>query len=175
MSLFRREPETPASAASRGHQRDPALAEGKGQSLSQAITHIAPGTRVKGQITGDTEILIDGELDGDVHVGSRAVVGAEGQVVGSMQARSVRVAGKVRGNVSCLERIEILESGTLEGDLTAPRVVISEGAFFKGKVEMNEPRKTGGKVPQSSTKKKTAATSAEGRADEAEEKPEDRR
>ncbi len=176
MSLFRREPESQASSAPLLSQRDAAPAERKRPAASQQITHIAPGTRVQGQIMGTTEVLIEGGLEGDVKISNRAVIGSEGQVVGTIQARSIRVAGRVRGDVSCQERVEILESGTLEGDVTAPRVVISEGAFFKGKVEMNEPKSSGAQAPPAATiNQRTTAKPAANRTGGAAEKSESKR
>lgn len=133
MSIFRRENEggtVPAAAI----PREPSP---RGESRAKATTLIAAGTRVTGQITGATEVHIDGEVEGDVHVEDTVVVGPQGRVKGQISARTVRVGGKVAGNLSGFERVEVLPSGSTEGDISAPRVVIAEGAFFKGKVEMN--------------------------------------
>ena len=78
----------------------------------------------------------EGELRGEVRVGSAVTVGADGVVEGPITAPVVRVGGRVVGNVVATDRVEVSPSGSLEGDIAAPRVVIAEGAFFKGKVEM---------------------------------------
>jgi cytoskeletal protein CcmA (bactofilin family) len=108
------------------------------------ITHIAPGTRIKGEITGPTELLVEGEIEGEVRVEAPVMVGSEGVVQGPVSAQVVRVGGRVLGNVTATERVEVAPSGTLEGDILAPRVIIAEGAFFKGRVEMksDKPEKT---------------------------------
>ena len=131
MPIFRRENEGPATAATPGIREPSPRGEARGR-----VTLIAAGSRVTGQITGPTEVHIDGEVDGDVRVDGVVVVGAEGKVKGKISARTVRVGGKVTGNLHGLERVEVLPSGSTEGDISAPRVVIAEGAFFKGKVEM---------------------------------------
>ncbi len=133
MSLFRRdpvEPARPAAGAAAGGDADAAgAARGR-------TTHIAPGSRIRGEVTGAVDLLVDGEIEGEVRVEASMVVGSGGVIRGPVSARVVRVAGKVFGTVHGSERVEVGASGTLEGDIVAPRVIIAEGAFFKGKVEM---------------------------------------
>jgi cytoskeletal protein CcmA (bactofilin family) len=132
MSLFRREPETPG--ASRAPVRDATpLPAGR-----RMATTIAAGSRCEGTISGANEVVIEGELVGNVRVDAVVIVGPSGQVVGELVGRSVQVGGKVRGDVMGRERVELTPSATLEGNVRSPRVVIAEGAFFKGKVEMGE-------------------------------------
>ncbi len=102
-----------------------------------ATTHIAAGSRVRGEITGNTDLVVEGEIEGKLHLESGVVVGSSGVVRGEIRAGSVQVAGRVEGNVEGHKVVEILPSGTLEGDATSPRVVISDGAFFKGNIDMN--------------------------------------
>src|SRR5215203_6779234 len=130
MSIFRRENASAAPAMSGGSS------EPSGPSQRRRITHVAPGTRLAGEVTGSTELLIDGEIEGEIRVDATVTVGAEGAVHGPISAPVVRVAGRVVGNVVASDRVEVAPSGSLEGDVAAPRIVISEGAFFKGKVEM---------------------------------------
>jgi len=105
-------------------------------SSSGKPTHITSGVKVKGQITGQAEIVIDGEVEGSLNVQSTVVVGSDGVVNGDISAKSVTVEGKVLGNVRASDTFSLQSSGRIEGDVTAPRVVIAEGAFFKGNVEM---------------------------------------
>ena len=100
------------------------------------ITHIAPGTRIQGQLAGPTELLIEGEVEGEIRVDAAVMIGTDGVVHGPVSAHVVRVGGRVFGNVTASERVEVASSGSLEGDVAAPRIVIAEGAFFKGRVEM---------------------------------------
>lgn len=132
MSLFRREPETP------GAPRVMAREAGAPPSGRRMATTVAAGSRVEGTIGGSNEVVIEGELVGNVRVDAVVIVGPSGQVVGELIGRSVQVGGKVRGDVLGRERVELTPSATLEGNVRSPRVVIAEGAFFKGKVEMGE-------------------------------------
>jgi cytoskeletal protein CcmA (bactofilin family) len=104
------------------------------------MTHIAPGTRIQGEVSGPTELLIEGEIQGEVRVDAPVIIGAEGVVQGPITAHVVRVGGRVFGNVFATERVEVAPSGTLEGDIQSPRITIAEGAFFKGRVEMKGDR-----------------------------------
>lgn len=140
MSIFRRdsepspEPVVPAKP-SRPAPRPPAK---KQQKPVDEATQIASGSKVVGQISGAADLEIDGVVEGEIDLESRVVVGSGGRVEGMIIARSVEVGGQVLGNVQGLERVEVLATGSLEGDVMAPRVVIAEGAFFKGKVEMTD-------------------------------------
>lgn len=132
MPLFRRENEDrdPSSP----YYRQPAGAPPGPR--ERPVTRIAEGTLIRGEITGTTELLVDGEMEGEIRLDARAVVGTTGVVRGQVSARSVLVAGRVEGDVRGSERVEVGGSGNIQGDISAPRVTIAEGAFFKGKVEM---------------------------------------
>ena len=104
---------------------------------SQAATTIAPGSKVKGSVTGEAPLRIEGELDGRIMLKGTVTVADGGLVKGEIKADSVQVSGKVIGNVTGRERVEVLAGGSLEGDVSSPRFVIIEGAFFKGNVEMS--------------------------------------
>ena len=126
MSIFNRGT-TPAPSAS-----------GPSDSASsrRQITYIAAGTLLQGAVTGATEVLIEGQVQGEVRVDATVTIGADGVVEGPVAAPVVRISGRVTGNVAASDRVEVAASGILEGDIAAPRVVIAEGAFFKGRVEM---------------------------------------
>jgi cytoskeletal protein CcmA (bactofilin family) len=100
------------------------------------LTHIAAGTLLQGAVTGATELLVEGQIQGEVRVDATVTIGAEGVVEGPVAAPVVRISGRVTGNVAASDRVEVAASGILEGDVAAPRIVIAEGAFFKGRVEM---------------------------------------
>jgi cytoskeletal protein CcmA (bactofilin family) len=130
MSIFRRE--TPP--ASGGPSEPPHSPPG------HRLTHVAAGTRLQGVVTGDADLLIDGEIAGEVRIDASVTVGADGVVTGPVAAQVVRIGGRVLGDVTAFDRVEVSPSGSLEGDITAPRVVVAEGAFFKGKVAMRGER-----------------------------------
>jgi len=104
-------------------------------------TYIAPGAKIQGEISGKTEVVIDGELEGRVKLNQLVTVGSQGLVKGEIHAQAVRVSGKVQGDIVGRDRVEVMATGSIEGDITAPRVIVADGAFLKGKVEMTS---TGG-------------------------------
>jgi len=132
MSIFRRD-HPPSPAASGGPSES-------SQSQRYRLTHIAAGTRLRGEVTGGTELLVEGEIEGEVRVDATVTVGAEGVVTGPIAAPVVRIGGRVIGNVIASDRVEVSPSGSLEGNISAPRIIIAEGAFFKGIVDMRKDR-----------------------------------
>ncbi len=151
MSIFRREPTSSSASASGGSGEASSLSgSSSANAARRRMTHIAPGTRIRGELTGPTELLIEGEVEGEVRVDSVVVVGTEGVVQGPVTAQIVRVSGRVVGNIQASERVEIAPAGSLEGDIAAPRVVIAEGAFFKGRVEMKGNQEREARRPKAS-------------------------
>ena len=117
MAFFKREPDEPAADAS-------------------PRTYVAVGSRIEGSISGETEVVVDGSLDGCVKLEGRFVVGSRGRIEGEVTARSVQVSGHVHGKVRATEKIEVAHSGSIAGDLTAPLISIAEGGVCNGRIEM---------------------------------------
>ena len=138
MSIFRRDDELPAEPAKPEKPARAPSRTAKHKSSPNDPTQIASGSKVVGEISGEADLFIDGVVDGEINLDSRVVVGTGGRVEGTVLAREVEVGGKVLGNVKGLARVEVLATGSLEGDVMSPRVVIAEGAFFKGRVEMTD-------------------------------------
>jgi len=104
----------------------------------QAI--ISKGLFVKGEISGTESLYIDGKVEGAINLpGNRVTVGRNGQVGANVTAREVVVLGKVRGNVSATDRVDIRAEGALSGDVAAARISIEDGAFFKGGIDIRKP------------------------------------
>jgi cytoskeletal protein CcmA (bactofilin family) len=100
---------------------------------------IGKGLFVKGEIAGSESLFIDGKVEGSISLpGNRVTVGRNGQVSASINAREIVVLGKVRGNVTASDRVDIRAEGALTGDVTAARISIEDGAFFKGGIELRK-------------------------------------
>lgn len=143
MALFRSRDTGSSSSASTGGSSEsfsPSPAPSSSSAQRRRVTHVAAGSRVEGKLTGPTELLIEGEVEGEIRVDSAVMIGTEGVVRGPITAQVVRVGGKVIGDVQASDRVEVAPSGGLEGDIAAPRVVIAEGAFFKGRIDMRSDR-----------------------------------
>jgi cytoskeletal protein CcmA (bactofilin family) len=112
--------------------------------------------RVKGQISGNEDLVVDGKVEGPISVGEhRLTVGQNGQVTGGLEAREIIICGKVDGNQSVVcESIEIRKDALMIGNVTTRRIVIEDGAGFKGSIDIQE----SGKQPV--TKAESAAARA---------------
>jgi len=100
---------------------------------------------IKGEITGSESLLIDGKVDGSINLpGNRVTIGANGQVAANIVAREVVILGKIRGNVSATDRVDIRAEGSLNGDVSAARISIEDGAFFKGGIDIRKPESNKG-------------------------------
>jgi cytoskeletal protein CcmA (bactofilin family) len=100
---------------------------------------ISKGLFVKGEISGTESLYIDGKVEGAINLpGNRVTIGRNGTVGANVTAREVVVMGKVRGNVSASDRVDIRAEGALSGDVSAARISIEDGAFFKGGIDIRK-------------------------------------
>lgn len=101
---------------------------------------IGKGLFIKGEISGSESLFVDGKIEGSINLpGNRVTVGRNGQVAASITAREVVILGKIRGNVSATDRVDIRAEGALNGDVAAARISIEDGAFFKGGIDIKKP------------------------------------
>ncbi len=133
MAMFKKEEE---AFQQRSNQPTPSSSARPAPAGSGGTTQIAQGAKFRGEITGGSNLVIGGEIDGKLIVEGTVSIEPSGFVKGEIKARTVKVGGRVNGNINGSEMIEILGQGSVEGDVKSPRVVIADGAFFKGKVEM---------------------------------------
>jgi cytoskeletal protein CcmA (bactofilin family) len=131
-------------------------------SSSSGIARLGATLHVKGEITGNEDLHIDGTVEGLVQLEDRKLtVGASAKVTADIIAREVVVYGNVKGNLRARDRIEIKKDGSVVGDLTTARIMIEDGAYFKGSIEID---KTGDAAdsdkPAYRTARTTAATSS---------------
>jgi cytoskeletal protein CcmA (bactofilin family) len=95
---------------------------------------------VKGQIISREDLTIDGEVEGTVELQEhRLTVGTNGKVMASIKAREIVVLGTVHGNVEATDKIDIRKDAKLVGDLKTARIVIEDGAYFKGNIDIQRP------------------------------------
>jgi len=99
---------------------------------------IGPKIHIKGELIGNEDLTIHGQVEGSLRLrGHHLTIGTEAKVKASIQAKSVKIDGTVEGNVSAAERVDLSRSGALTGDIEAPRISISDGARFRGTVNMS--------------------------------------
>ena len=117
---------------------------GEGQSLAQ----IGKSLKLKGEITGNEDLYIDGEVEGRIELkGNSLTVGSNGNVHADVSARSITILGRLQGNVKVGERTEIRKTGSFGGDLLTAQIVIEDGAVFRGSIDIVKPEQNAATAP----------------------------
>src|SRR3954462_3892908 len=105
---------------------------------------IGPSIFIKGDLSGEEDLVIEGRVEGRVDLKQNNVtVGKNGRVKAAVFGKVVVVEGEVDGNVFAREQAILRQSGSIHGNITAPRVILEDGSRFKGSIDM-APRKEGG-------------------------------
>ena len=118
---------------------------------------------VKGNITGDENLVIEGTVEGTVELTKNDLtIGESGQVTADLNAKVIRVDGQVTGDMNGAEKVVISKSGRVQGNIVAPRVTLEDGAKFKGSIDMDP-----GEAKAATSPVKPAAVSRDKPADEA--------
>ena len=102
-------------------------------------SRLGPSLLVKGEISGDEDLLIDGTVEGVVRLNQgKVIIGPAANVKADITASEVVVRGNLKGNIFARGRIEVRNDGSVTGDLTTPQVFIEDGALFKGSIEIEK-------------------------------------
>jgi cytoskeletal protein CcmA (bactofilin family) len=95
---------------------------------------------VKGELSGSEDLTVEGQVDGKIELRDHVLtVGENGRITAQVAAKSIIVLGHVTGNLTATDKVDIRDSGSVEGDIVAPRVAIADGSHFRGRIDM--PRK----------------------------------
>ena len=101
------------------------------------MANIGKSITLKGDLSGNEDLVIEGHIEGRVDLpNNQLTIGANGSCAAEVHAKTVVVVGKVTGNVIATERIEIQATGLVNGDVSAPRLIVQEGAVVNGSIEM---------------------------------------
>ena len=107
------------------------------------VVNIGKSVVIKGELNGSEDLTIEGHVEGKIELRDHVLtIGPNGKIKAELFAKSVVVLGEVVGNVSATEKVDIRENGSVEGDITSPRVAIAEGAHFRGSVDMAQKLKS---------------------------------
>ncbi len=157
------EPERPAAPApaptfSAASEPVPAAPRPAATTTADQAT-IGKSLVIKGEVTGSESLYIDGRVEGSINLsGNRVTVGRNGVVSANINAREIVVLGKVRGNLTASDRVDIRSDGSLTGDVVAARISIEDGAFFKGGIDIRKAgQKPNGEEVKASAEAATAA------------------
>ena len=101
-------------------------------------TVIGPSILISGKLTGDEELTVRGRVEGEITLSKTLIVEPSGVVKANVEVRNAIVSGVVVGNISASESVELTREGRMVGDIRAPRVIIVDGASFRGRVDMGD-------------------------------------
>ncbi len=108
---------------------------------------------VRGELSGEEDLTVEGRVEGKIRLeGHHLTIGETGNISAEVVAKTVNVIGQMKGNLYAKEKVEISDSGSLTGDIRSPRVIIADGAKFKGSVDMSGGEGPEGSVQPSSPK-----------------------
>jgi cytoskeletal protein CcmA (bactofilin family) len=120
---------------------------------------------INGELSGSEDLTIEGRVDGKIELRDHILtVGSNGRIKAQITAKAIVVLGQVTGNLNATEKVDIKETGSLEGDVVAPRVAIADGSHFKGSIDMqkkDQPEKGVFSKPESKTTKTDSSPKAE--------------
>ena len=117
------EPIAPKAEAARHSERD--------------MVNIGKSVVIKGELSGSEDLTIEGQVEGKIELRQNVLtIGPNGKIKAQVFAKSIIVQGEVHGNVTATERVDIRDNGSVDGDLSAPRVAIADGAHFRGAIDM---------------------------------------
>jgi len=118
--------------------------------------NIGKSVVIKGELNGSEDLTIEGQVEGKIELRQSVLtIGANGRIKAQVFAKSVIILGEVIGNVTASEKVDIRDNGSVDGDITAPRVAIAEGAHFRGSIDMQK----GSAKPEGKGDSKPAAAS----------------
>src|SRR5258707_10144070 len=139
-NLQTNQPPKPASASWEGTTKmNKDVMRPAGETADPAPSRLGSSLHLKGEISGDEDLDIDGTVEGLVHIDERKLtVGATAKLTADIIAGEVIVYGSVKGNVRGKSKVEIKKDGSVNGDLTTVQIIIEDGAYFKGSIEIEK-------------------------------------
>ena len=128
--------------------------------MEQTAGTIGQSVVIAGELDAQEDLTIEGRVEGKIELDKNVLtIGANGRVTAQVSAKVVVVMGKVTGNISASEQITVRETASIEGDLTAPRVAIADGADYRGSIDMRSTKQSAS--PSASQSKSAAASPAQ--------------
>jgi cytoskeletal protein CcmA (bactofilin family) len=103
------------------------------------VAHIGKSVIIKGELSGSEDLYLDGEVEGNIDLRNHnLVIGPNGRVHANVHAKDVVIHGKVDGKIMGSDKVELKKSGVVNGDIETQRIVIEDGAFFKGAIDIHK-------------------------------------
>ena len=121
-----------------------------------SMGNIGKSVIIKGELSGSEDLTIEGQVEGKIELNNNVLtIGTNAKIKAQVFAKTVVVLGEVTGNINASEKVDIRDNGSVDGDITSPKVAIAEGAHFRGAIDMNR-----GVAPKGETKPAAAAAVA---------------
>jgi len=125
--------------------------------------NIGKSVIIKGELNGSEDLTIEGQVEGKIELRQNVLtIGPNAKIKATVIAKTIVVEGSVHGNVTATERIDIRDKGSVEGDLSSPRVAIADGAHFRGSIDMQQAVKTGDKPADIKPQASSSSSSSSG-------------
>lgn len=106
------------------------------------VAHIGKSVLIKGELSGSEDLYLDGEVEGNIELRDHSLtIGPNGRIRANVHAKEITIHGKVDGNVHGNDRVELKRSAVLVGDIATQRIVIEDGAYFKGAIDIKKEEK----------------------------------
>lgn len=132
MALFSKEPQPPP--------RPPARPDAQ---TAPGGTFFGPNLIIDGTVSGTEAVVIEGTIRGKINLQSDLRIGTQARIEATVHAKNVTVEGKVTGDISADDRLELVMTASVDGNIKAPKIIVAEGAKFRGSVDMGSARPTG--------------------------------
>ena len=111
---------------------------GAGERTPMSMGNIGKSVIIKGELSGSEDLTIEGQVDGKIELNNNTLtIGTNAKIKAQVFAKTVVVLGEVTGNITASEKVDIRDNGSVDGDITSPKVAIAEGAHFRGAIDMN--------------------------------------
>lgn len=121
-----------------------------------SMGNIGKSVIIKGELSGSEDLTIEGQVEGKIELNNNTLtIGTNAKIKAQVFAKTVVVLGEVTGNITASEKVDIRDNGSVDGDITSPKVAIAEGAHFRGAIDMNR-----GGVPKGEAKPVAAVAAA---------------
>src|SRR5438477_4547625 len=135
-------------------QQPPARSQPRGSDPQPAFngTFFGPNVTIDGTISGSEAVLIEGTVRGKINLTNDLRIGTKARVEAAVHAKNVTIEGKLNGDVSADDRVELIASATVDGNIKAPKIIVAEGARFRGNVDMGSAKPSAHSEPASAKK-----------------------
>jgi cytoskeletal protein CcmA (bactofilin family) len=123
------------------------------------MVNIGKSVVIKGELSGSEDLMIEGQVEGKIELRQNILtIGPNAHIKAQIFAKAVVIQGEVHGNVTATDKIDIRDAGSVDGDLSSPRVAIADGAHFRGSIDMQRTGAKPGETAKSESKPQTPAT-----------------